>query len=263
MPPRKRAASLATRAQPWARRAGIKSGRHPPALRAPATEDRRGICRDQHQRGSRVRRDPRGRRGRAPQDLGRVRRRGEGALHRRPASIRSAKADWSRGEGKHEEQRLFPLNGQLKIDRETEHTRSSQRCAFTSTWFPRSGVRLAIQGNSKANVNDYDVRRDNPVSPLDRCRAFNTGQDLDTCDLNGQPAECPRPGLHLVTQYDHQQSRTRSQNAGLEPANSARRRVYVLSQGAPRSPVGHRFVTGDPDLNDDALRTPTLPFAQW
>jgi hypothetical protein len=181
----------------------------------------------------------------------------------RPGWIHSAKAEWIRGEGNHEEERMLHHTGQLTIDREMEYTRSSQRCAFTSTWFARPGVTLAIQGYYKSNVNDYDARRDNTVSASDRYPAFITDQDFETYDLNVRLTWRPRPGLNVVTRYDHQQSRIRSQDAGLEPVTSARGRAHVISQSATWSPAGRLYVTGNLNLTYDTLRTPTLEFAQY
>jgi hypothetical protein len=180
-----------------------------------------------------------------------------------PGWIHSAKAEWIRGEGNHEEQRLLHHTGQLTIDRDMDYARSSQRGAFTSTWFPRPGLTLAVQGYFKANLNDYDARRDNTVSPSDRYPAFITDQDFETYDLNVRLTWRPRPGLNLVTRYDHQQSRIRSQDAGLEPVTSARGRAHVVSQSATWSPAGRLYVTGNLNLTYDTLRTPTLAFAQY
>lgn len=144
----------------------------------------------------------------------------------------------------------------VAIDRDTRFDRLSQKYAATANWYFRPGATLAVQYYYKVRENDYRSPRDSTVSTADRYPAYVTNQDFETDDFNVRLSWRLTPKLRSVTRYDWQKSNIRSQDIGLQFAESMQMNSQIVSQTLSFNPLNRWFVQGMVNYVRDELTTP-------
>lgn len=144
----------------------------------------------------------------------------------------------------------------VAIDRDTRFDRFSQKYAATANWYFKPGATLALQYYYKVRENDYRSPRDSTVSTADRYPAYIANQDFETDDLNVRLSYRLTPKLRSITRYDWQKSKIRTQDIGLQFADSANMSSQIWSQTFSFNPLNRWFVQGTVNYVRDELTTP-------
>src|SRR5690606_32329287 len=106
------------------------------------------------------------------------------------------------------------------------------------------------------------VRDNTPQGTADRYPAYITDQDFQTHDFNVRLSWRPAALVGLVTRYDHQQSKIKSNEAGLATTQSSKVISHIISQSVTVSPSSRLYLTGNVNLTWDTMRTPAIAFVQ-
>lgn len=147
----------------------------------------------------------------------------------------------------------------LSIDRDTEFDRKSQKYTFTTNWYPKPGMTIALQYYYKARQNEYNAVRDNtPAGSADRYPAYVENQDFTTNDINARVSMRLTSSLRAITRYDYQKSTIDSQDIGLPNGESARMTSHIVSETISWNPLNRWYVQGGVNYVWDTLMTPAV-----
>jgi hypothetical protein len=168
----------------------------------------------------------------------------------------SGKAEWVQGSGELDE-KLVVHHTIVRIDRNTDIKRRSQKYSLSSNWYAKPGLSFAAQYYFKGNVNDFSSTRDNTLAGTgNRYPAYISDQDFETHDFNVRMSWRPISMLSLVTRYDNQRSKIISGHDNLPLVTSTRVKSHIISQTATWSPTGRLYLTGNVNVTYDRMESP-------